>query len=66
VTNIIPFRTINIGAATGRQLASHGLTVLLYVEQAKLLEQNSSSPEISLFKATDNVIVHSVDGRLLI
>ncbi|KAH8345417.1 hypothetical protein KR067_004081, partial [Drosophila pandora] len=23
-------RTINIGAATGRQLASHGLTVLLY------------------------------------
>ncbi|XP_017072052.1 enhancer of mRNA-decapping protein 3 [Drosophila eugracilis] len=55
-------RTINIGAATGRQLASHGLTVLLYVEQAKLLEQNSSSAEISLFKATDNVIVHSVDA----
>ncbi|KAI8041789.1 enhancer of mRNA-decapping protein 3 [Drosophila gunungcola] len=55
-------RTINIGAATGRQLASHGLTVLLYVEQAKLVEQNSSSAEISLFKATDNVIVHSVDA----
>ncbi|EDV51955.1 enhancer of mRNA-decapping protein 3 [Drosophila erecta] len=55
-------RTINIGAATGRQLASHGLTVLLYVEQAKLLEQNSSSAEISLFKATDNVIVHAVDA----
>ncbi|EDW94709.1 enhancer of mRNA-decapping protein 3 [Drosophila yakuba] len=55
-------RTINIGAATGRQLASHGLTVLLYVEQAKLLEQHSSSPEISLFKATDNVIVYSVDA----
>ncbi|XP_017058976.1 enhancer of mRNA-decapping protein 3 [Drosophila ficusphila] len=55
-------RTINIGAATGRQLASHGLTVLLYVEQAKLMEQNSSSTEISLFKATGNVIVHSVDA----
>nr|XP_036670617.1 enhancer of mRNA-decapping protein 3 [Drosophila suzukii] len=55
-------RTINVGAATGRQLASHGLTVLLYVEQAKLVEQNSSSAEISLFKATDNVIVHSVDA----
>ncbi|KAH8376273.1 hypothetical protein KR200_008934 [Drosophila serrata] len=55
-------RAINIGAATGRQLASHGLTVLLYVEQAKLLEQNSISAEISLFKATDNVIVYSVDA----
>ncbi|XP_043649549.1 enhancer of mRNA-decapping protein 3 [Drosophila teissieri] len=55
-------RTINIGAATGRQLASHGLTVLLYVEQAKLLEQHSSSAEISLFKATDNVIVYTVDA----
>lgn len=56
-------RAINIGAATGRQLASHGLTVLLYVEQGQLVEQNSSSAEISLFKATDNVIVYSVDGE---
>ncbi|XP_017018363.1 enhancer of mRNA-decapping protein 3 [Drosophila kikkawai] len=55
-------RAINIGAATGRQLASHGLTVLLYVEQAKLLEQNISNAEIALFKATDNVIVYSVDA----
>ncbi|XP_022215569.2 enhancer of mRNA-decapping protein 3 [Drosophila obscura] len=52
-------RTINIGAATGRQLASHGLTVLLYVEQAQLVGQ---SVEIALFKATDNVIVHAVDA----
>ncbi|KAH8259254.1 hypothetical protein KR026_001150 [Drosophila bipectinata] len=55
-------RTTNIGAATGRQLASHGLKVLLYVEQVQLFEQHSNSPEISLFKATDNVIVHTVDA----
>ncbi|KAH8319332.1 hypothetical protein KR067_004055 [Drosophila pandora] len=54
-------RTINIGAATGRQLASHGLTVLLYVEQVQLVEQHGNSPEITLFKATDNAIVHSVE-----
>ncbi|EDW69172.1 enhancer of mRNA-decapping protein 3 [Drosophila virilis] len=54
-------RTINIGAATGRLLASHGLTVLLYVEQAQLIEKNSSL-EVGLFKATDNTIVHSVDA----
>ncbi|KAH8303570.1 hypothetical protein KR018_003518 [Drosophila ironensis] len=55
-------RAINIGASTGRQLASHGLKVMLYVEQVQLVQQNSSTPEICLFKATDNVIVHSVDA----
>ncbi|XP_030386188.1 enhancer of mRNA-decapping protein 3 [Scaptodrosophila lebanonensis] len=53
-------KTINVGAATGRQLASHGLTVSLYVEQAQLLEHKSV--ELTLFKATDNTVVHAVDS----
>lgn len=51
-------RNSDIGAATGRQMASHGLKVLLYMEEENT---NNKSREISLFKATDNVIVYSVD-----
>ncbi|XP_067645697.1 enhancer of mRNA-decapping protein 3 [Eurosta solidaginis] len=52
-------RTCDIGAATGRQMASHGLKVLLYLEEE--LMDNTKSKEISLFKATGNVVVHSVN-----
>lgn len=41
-----------MGASTGRQLASHGLKVLLYLEEDPNIEQKSI--EISLFKATGN------------
>lgn len=57
---IIYSRNSDIGAATGRQMASHGLKVLLYMEKQNT---NNKSREIGLFKATDNVIVYSVDGR---
>ncbi|XP_012157998.1 enhancer of mRNA-decapping protein 3 isoform X1 [Ceratitis capitata] len=51
-------RNRDVGAVTGRQMASHGLKVLLYMEDKNI---NDKSNEISLFKATDNVIVNSVD-----
>ncbi|XP_017468050.1 PREDICTED: enhancer of mRNA-decapping protein 3 isoform X2 [Rhagoletis zephyria] len=51
-------RTSDIGAATGRQMASHGLKVLLYLEDETV---NNKSKEIALFSATDNVVVYSVD-----
>lgn len=54
------FRSSNVGAATGRQLASHGLKVLLYLEEDTNIEQNSI--EISLFKATGNTVVYSVNA----
>lgn len=54
------FRVSNIGAATGRQLASHGLKVFLYLEEEPSIEQRSN--EISLFKATDNTVVYSVEA----
>uniref|UniRef100_A0A1B0G261 Enhancer of mRNA-decapping protein 3 n=1 Tax=Glossina morsitans morsitans TaxID=37546 RepID=A0A1B0G261_GLOMM len=55
------FRASNVGAATGRQLASHGLKVLLYLEgDAKNIEQKSI--EISLFKATGNTVVFTSDA----
>lgn len=53
-------RASNIGASTGRQLASHGLKVLLYLEEESALEEKSV--EISLFKATGNTVVYSVNG----
>lgn len=57
-TKSINSRNCDIGAATGRQMASHGLKVLLYMEKENA---NNKSREICLFKATDNVIVYSVD-----
>lgn len=54
------FRVSDIGAATGRQLASHGLKVLLYVQEDPSIEKNST--EVLLFKATGNTIVYSVDA----
>ncbi|XP_058975473.1 enhancer of mRNA-decapping protein 3 [Musca domestica] len=54
------FRSSNVGAATGRQLASHGLKVLLYLEEDSNIEQKSI--EISLFKATGNTVVYSVEA----
>lgn len=54
-------RSSNVGAATGRQLASHGLKVLLYLEEDSNIEQKSI--EISLFKATGNTVVYSVEGE---
>nr|XP_014095896.1 enhancer of mRNA-decapping protein 3 isoform X1 [Bactrocera oleae] len=57
-TKSINLRNSDIGAATGRQMASHGLKVLLYMEKQNT---NNKSREIGLFKATDNVIVYSVD-----
>uniref|UniRef100_A0A0K8VBV8 Enhancer of mRNA-decapping protein 3 n=1 Tax=Bactrocera latifrons TaxID=174628 RepID=A0A0K8VBV8_BACLA len=57
-TKSINLRNSDIGAATGRQMASHGLKVLLYMENENT---TNKSGEIGLFKATDNVIVYSVD-----
>lgn len=54
------FRVSEIGAATGRQLASHGLKVLLYLQEDPSIERNST--EILLFKATGNTIVYSVEA----
>ncbi|XP_075160601.1 enhancer of mRNA-decapping protein 3 [Haematobia irritans] len=54
------FRSSNVGAATGRQLASHGLKVLLYLEEDSNIEQKSIA--ISLFKATGNTVVYSVEA----
>ncbi|XP_053957187.1 enhancer of mRNA-decapping protein 3 [Anastrepha ludens] len=51
-------RNSNIGAATGRQMASHGLKVILYLDEENL---DTKSKEIALFSATDNAIVYSVD-----
>lgn len=53
-------RSSNVGASTGRQLASHGLKVLLYLEEDSNIEQKSI--EISLFKATGNTVVYSANG----
>lgn len=53
-------RSSNVGASTGRQLASHGLRVLLYLEEDSNIEQKSI--EISLFKATGNTVVYSSNG----
>ncbi|KAM7355309.1 enhancer of mRNA-decapping protein 3 [Cochliomyia hominivorax] len=54
------FRSSNVGASTGRQLASHGLKVLLYLEEDPNIEQKSI--EISLFKATGNTVVYSANA----
>ncbi|XP_065360954.1 enhancer of mRNA-decapping protein 3 [Calliphora vicina] len=54
------FRSSNVGASTGRQLASHGLKVLLYLEEDSNIEQKSI--EISLFKATGNTVVYSANA----
>ncbi|XP_055844657.1 enhancer of mRNA-decapping protein 3 [Episyrphus balteatus] len=54
------FRVSEIGAATGRQLASHGLKVLLFLQEDPSIERNST--EVLLFKATGNTIVYSVEA----
>ncbi|ALC42985.1 Edc3 [Drosophila busckii] len=55
-------RASNIGCATGRHLASHGLTVFLYLGKSAAFDEKNISSEISLFKATDSTIVHSLDA----
>lgn len=48
-----------IAAATGRQLASHGLKVMLYIKDQEIPEKGSQ--ELELFKATHNSVVSSVN-----
>ncbi|XP_055376288.1 enhancer of mRNA-decapping protein 3 [Condylostylus longicornis] len=50
-------RLSEIAATTGRQLASHGLKVCIYIKDQK---PENSNVEVELFKATDNSVVSSV------
>lgn len=51
-------KACEVAAATGRQLASHGLKVILYIKEEDI-DQNCI--ELKLFKATGNRIVSSLN-----
>uniref|UniRef100_A0A0K8TNF9 Enhancer of mRNA-decapping protein 3 n=1 Tax=Tabanus bromius TaxID=304241 RepID=A0A0K8TNF9_TABBR len=48
-----------VGAATGRQLASHGLKVMFHIKGQEICEKEAS--ELDLFRATGNSVVWSVN-----
>lgn len=54
----------DIAAATGRHLASHGLKVVLYFQSEEI--HTSNTKEVALFKATGNIVVNTVDGKVCI
>lgn len=55
-------RHSDIGFSTGRQLASQGLKVFVYLAPLRGSDPKSSR-EMELFKATGNAVVHKVEGK---
>lgn len=58
-------RHSDIGFSTGRQLASQGLKVYVYLTPNKNVDQKTNK-EMELFKATGNQVTYSVDGMFYV
>lgn len=57
-------RHSDIGFSTGRQLASQGLKVYVYLTTSKHAEQKVNK-EMELFKATGNRVIYKIEGKKL-
>lgn len=55
-------RHSDIGFSTGRQLASQGLKVYVYLTTSKHAEQKINK-EMELFKATGNRVIYKIEGK---
>lgn len=58
-------RHSDIGFSTGRQLASQGLKVFVYLPPFKNNTDQRNNKEMELYKATGNKIVHNHQGEML-